>query len=622
MLWPGKASGSGMGILARLFLLVAIALVPATAVQIHDEMDRRQNRERELHAEAKRLTTLIGLEQDRILEGARQLLNAIAQLRPVMMQNRDLCTARLSRLAAQHPHYAYLAVATPDGRILCASTPKLRGEELTPDQPFFRDALAGRRFTVGSLTVAADGTRVIPLAFPVVADDGNTNEILVAALNVDWLASSLATNILPPNAIVNLADRNGVIIAHLPQSEGGTYRVGDPLPEAHRAFLRGASLGTMESRDTGGVSRIFGYEPIEAPPRDGIYVEVGLDRDSAFAEIDSGTARHALAVAAALLIGCALAWLGAHYFIRRPTGALVRAARRWRDGDWTARVGSGDSRSEFGRLGHAFDQMAEALSQRERQLIRTRDEAEAANRAKSSFLANMSHELRTPLNAIIGFSEVISNQTYGAGAGERYRECAGYINVSGQHLLRLVNDVLDLSKLAAGQLELAESRVDLHALLRECVELLRTQADQKAVTIARKIPAALPPLMAGELRLKQVLLNLLSNAVKFSRQGGTVTITADLTEAGDLAIVVADQGIGMKPQDIPIALEPFRQIDNTLARSADGTGLGLPLAKMLVEKHGGTLAVASTPGAGTTVTVTLPAARLRPEYRAALPAAP
>ncbi len=141
--------------------------------------------------------------------------------------------------------------------------------------------------------------------------------------------------------------------------------------------------------------------------------------------------------------------------------------------------------------------------------------------------------------------------------------------------------------------------------------LVLNQARQKSVTISTDVPDDLPPLMAGELRLKQVMVNLLSNAVKFSREGGAITLTARLAENGDLAIVVADQGIGMKPQDIPIALEPFRQIDNALSRSYEGTGLGLPLAKMLVEKHGGTLTLESTPGVGTTVTVTLPKSRLQ-----------
>src|SRR6185437_10771997 len=362
--------------------------------------------------------------------------------------------------------------------------------------------------------------------------------------------------------------------------------------------------GTLDSSTAGAGARIFGYKPLDATPAQGLYVEIGLDRDSALAGIDGAAAQRGAAAIAALLVGCLLAWLGAYLWIRRPTGALVRAARRWREGDWNARVDSGDATSEFGRLGHAFDQMAEALAQRERQLIEAKEEAEAANRAKSSFLANMSHELRTPLTAIIGFAEVIADQHYGADAGERYRESATYIKASGQHLLRLVNDVLDVSKLAAGQLELAESVVDLAALLRECIGLLGSEAQQKKVTIVADLPADLPKLLAGELRLKQVFLNLLSNAVKFSRQGGRVSVAAEVSEAGALAVRLADQGIGMKPQDIPVALEPFRQIDNALSRPYEGTGLGLPLAKMLVEKHGGTLAVDSTLGVGTTVTVT------------------
>jgi signal transduction histidine kinase len=601
-----------MGILARLFLLLAIALVPTAAIQIYDELDRRQGQEAELHAEARRLTMLAGLEQDRLFAGTRQLLGAIAQLRPTLLQSRDLCAATLGRLATQPQRYAFIALSDLDGNILCASTPKLPREGVAAQQAFLRAAASAGDFSVGTAAVTADGKRWLPLALPIAGDGGKVAEIVLAGLGLDGLAASLPESALPAGTSLALADRAGIVIAQLPQAEGTPYRVGDALPEARRVLMTRSVAGTIESTESGGGARVLGYKPLDASPAQGIYIEVGIDRDAALAAMDRATAWHGAAAIAALLAGCLLAWLGASYYIRRPTGALVRVARRWREGDWSARVDSGDSRSEFGRLGHAFDQMAEALALRERQLIQAKEDAEASNRAKSSFLANMSHELRTPLNSIIGFSEVITGQHYGAGAAERYRECATYISASGQHLLRLVNDVLDVSKLAAGQLELAESVVDLGALLRDCVALLGNDAQQKAVTIATDIPAALPPLLAGELRLKQVFLNLLSNAVKFSRQGGRVTVAARLTEAGALAVSVADQGIGMKPQDIPMALEPFRQIDNALSRPYEGTGLGLPLAKMLVEKHGGTLALESTLGTGTTVTVTLPAERLRP----------
>lgn len=599
-----------MGILARLFLLVAIALVPTATVQIYDELDRRQAREAGLQDAARRLTGLAGAELDGLLEGVRQSLAAVAQLHPALLQNRDLCAATLARLAQQR--YGYVALTDLDGNILCASTPTLAREELAAQQAFIRSVAAGSDFSLGSAIVTADGRRLLPLAVPVPAAGGKASEIVLAALNLDRLAAALPASSLPPGAVIDIADRAGVIIAQLPQAGGAASPIADKLPGSRRSLLTRAIAGTIESSDPGGSVRLFGYKPLGVPPAQGLYVEVGLDRNAPLNPLDRGATRHGTAAIGALLAGCLLAWLGAQYWFRRPTDALVRVARRWRDGDWNARIDAGDSRSEFGRLAHAFDQMAEALAQRERQLIQAKEDAEAANRAKSSFLANMTHELRTPLTAIIGFSEVISDQHYGADAGDRYRESATYIKASGQHLLRLVNDVLDVSKLAAGQLELAESVVELGSLLHECIALLGSEAEQKGVTIAADISADLPPLLAGELRLKQVFLNLLSNAVKFSRQGGSVTLAAALTEAGDLAVSIADRGIGMKPQDIPVALEPFRQIDNALSRPYEGTGLGLPLAKMLIEKHGGTLTVESTLGTGTTVTVTLPAARLRP----------
>lgn len=599
-----------MGILARLFLLVIIALVPVTAVQIHEELDRRRAREAELHAEALRLSILVGMDQDRIFEGARQLLVAVAQLRGVREHNRERCSELFARLAAPYPYYAYIATLDLRGEVICST----RGARATPmpHQFFLSTPLTAEDFAVGDFARLEDGTPVLQLGTPTRDDDGNANGMAVAALRLDWLMSNLAMTALPPKTELTITDRNGIVIAHLPQAGASGARIGAMLPEERRRLLYDTRLGTFEGRDASGRVRVYGYNPVEVPPGEGVYIEVGLDRDSAFAEIDRATLRHGIALAVALIIGCCLAWLGARYFIHRPTDALLRAAKRWRGGDWSARVGSSDQRTEFGRLGVAFDQMAETLSQREDQIIRARDEAEAANRAKSSFLANMSHELRTPLNAIIGFSEVITGEIYGRDAHERYRESASYIYASGQHLLRLVNDILDLSKLAAGQLELAEEVVDLGLLLRDCVELVFAQARQKDVTIRIFVPEDLPPVLAGALRLKQAVVNLLSNAVKFSTKDGAVAVAAQRLDNGDLAITVTDHGIGMRPEDIPVALEPFRQVDNALARAYEGTGLGLPLAKMLIEKHGGTLTLASALGVGTTATIVLPAVRFRP----------
>jgi two-component system cell cycle sensor histidine kinase PleC len=251
----------------------------------------------------------------------------------------------------------------------------------------------------------------------------------------------------------------------------------------------------------------------------------------------------------------------------------------------------------------------------EEEVARSRDRAEAASRAKSEFLANMSHELRTPLNAIIGFSDAMLGG-YAGDLTAKQAEYATDINASGQHLLKIVNDVLDLSKIEAGKLDLSFESLELTETISVCVGLMQSRADATGLRLVIDLPDSPTAVWADELRLRQILLNILSNAVKFTPAGGQVTVTAAPTE-DMVRITVADTGIGMKPADVAVALEPFRQVDGSLARRYEGTGLGLPLVKSLTEMHGGRLEIETSLGQGTTVTISLPQCRPQHQGKAA-----
>ena len=247
------------------------------------------------------------------------------------------------------------------------------------------------------------------------------------------------------------------------------------------------------------------------------------------------------------------------------------------------------------------------LAEREAQLQSALLSAQAASQAKSNFLALMSHELRTPLNAIIGFSEVLSEELFGPHAVKRYRDYATDIRGAGIHLLSLINDILDLSKLEAGKLNLDLEPVDVADLLKDCQKFVALRVQEKSLALALEIPSNLPLLHADRLRLKQIVLNLLSNAIKFTPSGGKVEVGAQLETAGGIGIWVRDTGVGMAPDMIPFAMEPFRQIASPMARKSEGTGLGLSLVKSLTEQHGGAVTIKSAPNEGTTVSVRFPA---------------
>jgi len=246
-----------------------------------------------------------------------------------------------------------------------------------------------------------------------------------------------------------------------------------------------------------------------------------------------------------------------------------------------------------------------ALKERELALSTAKEEAEAANRAKTEFLANMGHELRTPLNAVIGFSEIIAGEMVGPVGQPSYKEFANDIMRSGRHLLEIINDILDFAKCEGGSLEIMPEPVEAQTAMAQAVEFFARDAERGQLTLTVAPDEAGLWLVADPLRLRRILHQLVSNAVKFTPAGGRITLSARRDGTGSVALAVADTGIGMRAEDIPVALSPFSQVDSSLSRRYEGTGMGLPLCKSIIELHGGRLEIVSAPGQGTTITVLL-----------------
>jgi signal transduction histidine kinase len=605
----------------RLSILVVIAVLPAILIQGYNEYDLRKAREADIRQQVIQITRQFGAEIGELREGARQLLIALAQLGAVRLRQTDSCDKLFASLKSRYENYALLAAADDNGQIFCSSAPLTYSSVAA--QPFFKRAMAQDGLAVGNYWIdPATGQKMIHFAVRFDNADGHPAGVVFAGLDLAWLSDHLRERGLSPTASILIADRRGNVIARLPHP---AQLVGKNMRKSHETIMDGDKAGWEEAKGVDGITRIFGYVPPALPPHD-FFLSAGQSKAEAFAVIEAATRRGIALIVVGLLAAMLAAAIGGRKFLREPIRGLLHAANEWRHGNEAARVKVRNSGSEIDHLGVTFNAMADALGARHaaqkraeeelRQLNATLEsrveertlELANANRAKSMFLANMSHELRTPLNAIIGFGEMLESEILGPIGVPAYREYSGHIHDSGKHLLCLVEEMLDLSKVEAGKLEIERVPTNLGGLLSEALVMLRSPAQSADVELVVAAEPAAWPLIDGDpLKLKQVLVNLIDNAIKYTPAGGRVTVTGEADEAW-LRLRVGDTGIGMRAQDIPLVVQPFYRVNSAYDATRQGAGLGLPFAKAVIELHGGTLGIESRPGSGTTMTVTLPVA--------------
>ena len=483
----------------------------------------------------------------------------------------------LVRLQKLLPEVEVTAVVNADGDVI-GSSREFPAPRINIASANFFMALKERpdRDLVVSDPILArlNGEWMLYLARPLVDAQGHFQGLVLVAISINYFEGYFSTIDLGATSTITLLNNDVRVIARWPQDDD---MIGQILPGWSNARPPVGDTAKYVAQDRSHNTRrviVTRLKVGEAP----LFLAVSRTQEALLEPWHNALVWIVLFAVTSLAVLGVLAW-----FVLR----ALREEERW----------SG-----------ALLQRETQLSQQAVELSAARDLAERANRARGEFLANMSHELRTPLNAILGFSEILEKGLFGPLGNPRYREFAMDIHNSGKHLLEVISNILDLAKVDAGKLEIYAQDFDIVEMMHICGRLMTEAANAGEVTLEVRAPHSPVFIQGDSTRVRQILLNLLSNAVKFTPKGKTVTLSGELVEDG-FVLRVIDTGIGMSAEEAVKAMQPFHQIDSSLARRYQGTGLGLPLTKSLVALHDGAMDIKSAPGEGTTVTVWLPRQR-------------
>jgi signal transduction histidine kinase len=618
-----------MSVLARLFVLVAIAVLPALAIQAYNEYDLRREREVEVRREALRLATFAAGELDRIVENGRGLLFALATLPAVREGDAASCSAYFAELKRLLPHYTVISAIDAGGTPFCSSAP-VPGRVSIADRAYWRRAIETGEFTIGEYTVGRVlPARVLPLALAFRDMAGRVGGVVILSLDLDWLAEYFAQKPFNENATLAVSDRDATVLLRLPDNP---RYVGTKFADPYLRYIYAEQPGTDEIVGIDGVPRILGYVPLTTAPG-GLYVGIGLTKDAAFALVDRATRTGAALISAGLVLALLAAWLGGRRFISTPIRRLAAAASHWRRGDFAVRVAKRGG-GEVALLADAFNDMAAELAAKQQEnaalLVnleqrvaeRTRaleQEVEERRKAEDALVqaqkmeaigqltGGIAHDFNNLLTAVIGNLELARDRV--AGGEGRLTTLIGGALRAAERGARLTQGLLAFAR----RQHLAPEALDPAALVDGVRDLLSHSIGPE-IRLGVAVGPAAWPVRADRNQLELALLNLVVNARDAMPFGGSIVIAVhnrtleardDALPRGDYVVIqVADTGTGMSEEVAAHVFEPFF----TTKETGKGSGLGLSMVQGFAVQSGGTVRLRSAPGEGTTVEIWLPRA--------------
>jgi signal transduction histidine kinase/ActR/RegA family two-component response regulator len=584
---------------SRLMLLVALALMPLAVMTILSGIREREHAIEASEENLRRLTGMAAANEAQSIEGARQILVDLASV-PDLMGDTAKCTSLLSDVLDRNEGFVNFGLIQLNGDVTCSAVPLLHPVNLG-DRSHFRRAINERRFVAGDYVFGrVIKKHTINLTYPVIDRTGKVLAVVFAAMDLAGLDTFGNDINLPPGSVLATVDARGNIISRRPDPE---HHFGTRVAQSTLDAIATAGQRAVVIRGEDGVERLHTFARVGAPALSDYTITIGIPTDAITSAARHDQLMSLLGLAATTMLALLAAWLVGDLLIVQRVRKLMGTAERIAAGDLDARSGIDGANEEIGNLAQALDRMAASLQKKEAARSLAERELRAADQRKDEFLAMLAHELRNPLAPISTGAHLLkllhSENT-------QITQTCSIIVRQVDHMTSLVDDLLDVSRVTRGLVSLSTQVLDLRRVVDDAVEQIRPLITARRHRVAIEVPPEPAHVKGDHKRLVQVLANLLGNATKYTPEGGTIQLSLE-AQGGDYVLSVLDDGIGMDAALVARVFDLFTQAERTPDRSQGGLGLGLALARSLVELHGGSVQAHSAgPGKGSAFTVRLP----------------